>query len=113
MEALYLACGARRPQLKRHPLDGHVFRSPTGMSTTQKILFGLLVLALGVSLVFFETRVRDPFEGHLCVQWYKEARTPAETSLVDTRRPPLQRAGADYTGPIPTCGELRQLGRVR
>jgi hypothetical protein len=83
------------------------------VTTIQKLLFVLLVLLLGVGMLFYQTRLRDPMEGHLCVEWYKSARTLAESSIVDTKLPPLQRGRAQYTQPIPTCGELRKLGYVR
>jgi len=83
------------------------------MTCSQKLLFALLIILVGAGIVFYQTRIRDPLEGHLCVQWYNEARTVAESSIVDARRPPLHRGRGEYTGPIPTCGELRALGRVR
>ena len=83
------------------------------MTFKQWSIFALCVLFLGTGLVLYQTRVRDPFEGHLCLRWYQSATTPAESSLVDGRFPPLARGRGEYTGPIPTCGELRRLGHVR
>ena len=83
------------------------------MSRIQWFWFGLLVLGIAGALLLYQTRWRDPYEGHQCVQLYKSARTAAESSLVDSRRPPLLRGRGEYTGPIPTCGELRKLGKVR
>jgi len=75
--------------------------------------FALLVLALGGGILAYQRWWRDPLEGHQCVHWYKSARTVAESSIVDLKRPPLQRGGGEFTAPIPTCGDLRKLGKVR
>ena len=94
-----------RPQLRRDSLLAVTF--------FQKLLFAFFILLLGGGIILYQTRVRDRLEGHLCVEWYTSARTLAESTIVDARRPPLHRARGEYTGPIPTCGELRKLGDVR
>jgi len=83
------------------------------MTASEKLLFAFLILLLGGAIILYQTRVRDRLEGHLCVEWYTSARTLAESAVVDARRPPLHRGRAEYSGPIPTCGELRKLGDVR
>ena len=83
------------------------------MTWPQKLLLGFLILVLGVGIIFYQTRYRDRVEGHLCIPWYKSARTLADTLIVDSRLPPLERGRGEYTAPIPTCGELRHLGRVQ
>ncbi len=82
------------------------------MSKTEWFWFSILVLALASALLAYQIWLRDPFEGHQCVQWYNSARSSAESSKVDSRLPPLLRGRGEYTGPIPTCGELRKLGKV-
>ena len=83
------------------------------MTRLQKILLGLLILLIGVAFTFYQTRWRDAAGAHLCVDWYRSAHTAAETSLVDGKRPPIERGRGEYTAPILTCGELRRLGQVR
>ena len=72
---------------------------------------GLGVVALILFLLFY-TRVRDTAEGALCRSEYARARSAAESSIVDAHLPQRERGGAENTGPIPTCGELRKLGRT-
>ena len=83
------------------------------MSRKQWVWFAVMVLALGSGILVYQVMFRDVVEGHQCVQWYRAARTAAESSLVDSRPPLLQRGRGEYVGPIPTCGELRKLGKVR
>ena len=83
------------------------------MTFKQWSILTLFVLFLGAGLLYYQTRVRDPLEGHLCLVWYQSAKTRADSSVVDRRLPPVARGGGEYTGPIPTCGELRKLGHIK
>ena len=71
----------------------------------------LFVIALGVGMAYW-WRIRDPVEGDFCRALYRRALSAVDSQIVDARIPPLHRT-TEYTGPIPTCGELRKLGRVR
>ena len=83
------------------------------MTRLQKVLLGLAIVLIGIAFTFYQTRWRDASGAHLCAQWYQAAYTVADTTLVDGRRPPLERGRGEYSQGIPTCGQLRLLGRVR
>ena len=82
------------------------------MTRLQKILLGLLIVLIGVAFTWYQTTWRDASGAHVCAGLYRSARTAAESSLVDSRRPPIERGRGEYTTPIATCGELRKLGQV-
>jgi hypothetical protein len=71
----------------------------------------LAAIALGIGMAYW-WRLRDPVEGGFCRALYRRAHSAVDSQIVDARLPPLQRT-TEYTGPIPTCGDLRKLGKVR
>jgi len=79
-------------------------------------LWHLIVAVLGLGVIavvlVFLTSARDKLEGRLCRAQYALARSAADTSRVDAQLPPRERGSGENTGPNPTCGELRKLGRT-
>jgi len=70
------------------------------------------LLIPGVYFVY-EPRGRDAVDGHLCAHEYARARSGADSAVIDARPPVQNRGRGQFTGPNPSCGELRRLGRVR
>jgi hypothetical protein len=69
-------------------------------------------LILGAFFVY-QTWGRDVVDGHLCAEEYARARSAADSTLIDARAPVRNRGRGELANPIPTCGELRRLGKVR
>jgi len=81
------------------------------MRPLRLLLAGLGLVMIAIVFVYL-TKVRDEGDGALCHGQYAKAHSAADTSRIDAQLPPRERTGAEYTGPNPTCGELRQLGRT-
>ena len=81
------------------------------MRLSRLVVAGLGLLLIAIVFVYL-TKVRDEGEGALCRGEYARAHSAADSSRVDAQLPPRERTGAEYTGPNPTCGELRRLGRT-
>jgi len=82
------------------------------VNLTLKVVLVLFILLLGAAIAFYQTRLRDPAEAAPCIEWYKAARTAAETSAVDLKQPPRGRERTEPSARLPSCGELRKLGLV-
>ena len=72
-----------------------------------------LIGAVLVLYFIFVVSGRDAVEGHLCAQEYAHAKTHTDSVAIDARPPIKNRGEGEFSGPIPTCGELRRAGRVR
>src|SRR6266850_6192551 len=75
------------------------------MSRVQWFWFGVLVLVVALTLFAYQVWLRDPLEGHQCVQWYRSAHTAADTSIVDSRLP-NPTTGPPRTPPSRSCGTV-------
>ncbi len=74
------------------------------------LAFTLLIVG---AYLLYDTWGRDAVDGHLCAQEYARAHTASDSVLIDARSPNQIRGQGELAGPIPTCGELRRLGKVK
>jgi collagenase-like PrtC family protease len=78
------------------------------------VISGLLALALvGVVVLKVVARVKDSEDAAACHSLYAQARTAADTALVDRSVPPRARGRDELGAPLALCGVLRRAGRVR
>jgi hypothetical protein len=76
------------------------------MSPTTRIALVLIVL-LGLVVGYFSLGLRDRTDQTLCESLYLQARTRADSAVIDQREAPMERGRREGAVGIPTCGELR------
>jgi|GEM_PF-2239156 len=73
----------------------------------------VLIVLLVIAGLFYAPRYRDAVDGHLCAVEYAHARTANDSGMIDVAAPSRNRGRGELASPMPTCGELRRLGKVR
>ena len=83
------------------------------MSTGARLTLVLILLA-GLAVAYLSTTWNDLADRSLCNSLYAQARTLADSAVVDQHSAPRERGrSAGTVAGVPTCGELRKSSATR